>query len=90
MCFFTSTSKELPITSPEGQKSTSEGTKPSIAPECFNGDVLENYMWSQTGSEVDVRVPVPSSVSGKDVTVEIKNNSLKVALKNTHKEGNHV
>ena len=68
-------------------RSNSDGAeKCNAAPECFNGGVLENYMWSQTGGEVDVRIPVPVTVKGKDVLVEIKNTYLKVALKST-KEG---
>ena len=39
-------------------------------------------MWSQTGSEVDVRVPVAGNIKGKDILVEIKDKYLKVALKN--------
>jgi hypothetical protein len=56
--------------------------KPPNAAECFNGAVLEKYMWSQTGSDVDVRIPVAGNIKGKDVCVEIKDKYLKVALKN--------
>ena len=38
-------------------------------------------MWSQTGSDVDVRIPVASDIKGKDVIVDIKDRYLKVALK---------
>ena len=40
-------------------------------------------MWSQTGSDVDVRVPVAGNIKGKDIHVEIKDKYLKVALKHT-------
>ena len=56
--------------------------KPSKEAECFNGAMLENYMWSQTGSDVDVRIPVDSNIKGKNIGVEIKDKYLKVALKN--------
>ena len=39
-------------------------------------------MWSQTGSDVDVRIPVAGNIKGKNVCVEIKDKYLKVALKN--------
>lgn len=61
--------------------------EPLKTSECFNGAVLEKYMWSQTGSDVDVRVPVASDIKGKDLLVEIKDKYLKVALKN--KPGNY-
>ena len=56
--------------------------KPSTVAECFNGGMLENYMWSQTGSDVDVRIPVAGDIKGKNICVEIKDKYLKVALKN--------
>jgi hypothetical protein len=74
LCIFSKTSSEN--TQPEARE-------PSKAAECFNGAMLEKYMWSQTGSDVDVRVPVASNVKGKDLRVEIKDKYLKVALKNT-------
>ena len=86
LAFLLLSSPETATTS-ENLNHNSQGAKPATAPECFNGAVLDNYMWSQTGSEVDVRVPVPITVKGKDVLVEIKNNYLKVALKNTQEEG---
>ena len=39
-------------------------------------------MWSQTGSDVDIRIPVASDIKGKNICVEIKDKYLKVALKN--------
>lgn len=41
-------------------------------PESYNGAVRENYSWSQSITDTDVRVKVPKSVAkGKDVQVEI-------------------
>jgi hypothetical protein len=65
------------------ENTQSEVCEPSKAAECFNGAKLKNYMWSQTGSDVDVRVPVAGSIKGKDIHVEIKDKYLKVALKHT-------
>jgi hypothetical protein len=64
------------------ESSQLKAQKPPNAAECFNGAVLEKYMWSQTGSDVDVRIPVAGNIKGKDVCVEIKDKYLKVALKN--------
>jgi hypothetical protein len=65
------------------ENTQSEVCEPSKAAECFNGAKLKNYMWSQTGSDVDVRVPVAGNIKGKDIHVEIKDKYLKVALKHT-------
>ena len=67
----------------------SDVRKPLKTADCFNGAILENYMWSQTGTDVDVRVPVDSNIKGKDILVEIKDKYLKVALKNTSGECIH-
>lgn len=48
----------------------------------FNGAEYETYCWSQTFSDVDLKVFVPESLKkGKDLEVIIKNNSIKVSLK---------
>ncbi|KAM0751749.1 nuclear movement protein nudC [Meredithblackwellia eburnea MCA 4105] len=39
------------------------------------------YKWKQTLQDVDVSVPVPHGTRARDLTVTIKKNSLKVALK---------
>ena len=59
-----------------------KGLVPGKTADCYNGAVLDNYSWSQTISDVEVRIPVPSSVTkGRDVGVEIKSSHLKVWLK---------
>lgn len=54
--------------------------EPSKSAECFNGAVLDSYMWSQTGTDVDVRVHVPANIKGKDLQVDLKDKYIKVAL----------
>lgn len=50
--------------------------------DCFNGAVLKNYSFSQSLTDVDIRVPVPAGVrKSKDLTVDIKPTALHVALK---------
>lgn len=39
------------------------------------------YKWRQTLSDVDLVIPVPAGTRGKQLLVEIKKSSLKVALK---------
>ena len=39
------------------------------------------YNWTQTLEEIDLRVPLPMALKGKDLIVEIKRKHLKVAIK---------
>ena len=55
---------------------------PGKSSECYNGAVLDRYSWSQTIKDIEVKIPVPSSITkGRDVGVEIKTSHLKVWLK---------
>lgn len=67
----------------EGNKdSESKGLIPGKSADCYNGAVLDRYSWSQTTTDIEVKIPVPSSVTkGRDVGVEIKSSHLKVWLK---------
>ena len=69
---------------PENSKSSDEGKglMPGKSAECYNGAVLDRYSWSQTIKDIEVKIPVPSSITkGRDVGVEIKTSHLKVWLK---------
>jgi hypothetical protein len=46
----------------------------------YNGAAMENYKWSQTINDIDVRVPVPEGTKGKDVKVDIRGDYLRVEL----------
>lgn len=62
--------------------SESKGLIPGKSADCYNGAVLDRYSWSQTIKDIEVKIPVPSSVTkGRDVGVEIKSSHLKVWLK---------
>ena len=39
------------------------------------------YKWTQTIQDVDITIPVPGNLKGRDITVELKKMSLKVAVK---------
>ncbi|XP_066304614.1 nudC domain-containing protein 3-like [Branchiostoma lanceolatum] len=50
--------------------------------ESWNGAVRENYKWAQHIHEVEIRVHVPQNIKkAKECVVDIKNNFLKVAIK---------
>lgn len=64
------------------KNSESKGLIPGKSADCYNGAVLDRYSWSQTIKDIEVKIPVPSSVTkGRDVGVEIKSSHLKVWLK---------
>ena len=57
--------------------------------DAFNGGVTENYSWSQTISDVDVKILVPSNIKkSKDLSIEIRTDSISVKLRNDPPTGN--
>ena len=46
----------------------------------YNGAQMENYKWSQTITDIDVRVPVPEGTTAKNLKVDIRSDHLKVVL----------
>lgn len=55
--------------------------KPSdLVSDTYNGAVMENYKWSQSMTDLDVRVPVPPGAKARDVKVDIRNDYLRVEL----------
>ena len=58
--------------------------------DCFNGGITDKYSWSQTISDVDIKIPVPNNIKkAKDVLVEIKGDSVKASLKQDPPPGFH-
>ena len=49
--------------------------------EAYNGGVTENYIWSQTLLDIDIKVPLPKGTKARDLDVEIGLQRLRVALK---------
>ncbi|XP_062508121.1 nudC domain-containing protein 3-like isoform X2 [Corticium candelabrum] len=54
--------------------------------DAYNGSVTDNYIWSQSLTDVDIKVLVPAGTRAKDVTVNISNQHLRVALKKPHEK----
>ena len=52
--------------------------------DAYNGSVTENYIWSQSLTDVDIKVPIPPGTKAKELTVDIQNQHLKVSLKKPH------
>lgn len=46
-----------------------------------NGMILDDYSWTQQLSDLQVVVPVPDGIKGKDLVVDIKSKKLKVGIK---------
>ncbi|VDN42017.1 unnamed protein product [Gongylonema pulchrum] len=71
----------------DNEKEEEEGEDPEdkgkLNPNAGNGCDLENYQWTQTLSEIEVRIPfkVGFALKAKDVLVEFGKEKLKVALK---------
>ncbi|XP_047144233.1 nudC domain-containing protein 3 isoform X1 [Hydra vulgaris] len=62
-------------------KNNKGSTSELMSSECYNGGVENTYTWSQNLTDVDIKVPVPSSIKkSSDVTIKIQSNSLKVFL----------
>jgi hypothetical protein len=58
-----------------------EKDKNKLKPNHLNGGTTDTYLWGQTLSEVEVRIPVPPGTPAKLVAVEIKVGHLKAGLK---------
>ena len=59
----------------------SEEDKGKLKPNSGNGADLKNYRWTQTLSELEVRVPLPMKVKARDCVVEFTKKTLKIGLK---------
>lgn len=62
------------------KKKVIKETPEDLISDTYNGAALDDYKWSQTMTDLDVKVPVAPGTKPKDVTVEIKNDHLKVVL----------
>ena len=79
--------KPIPVVAAkEKSPATTKGTP--IADESWNGAVRDNYTWSQTLTDLDLRVIVPKGTTAKDLKIDITTSHLKVVLLNTRDPDN--
>ena len=73
--------------SPDQKESESNLLKPNKG----NGSTIPGkYTWTQTLSEVNITIPLPSNTRGRDLAVDIKKQRLKAALKSPSKDSDIV
>lgn len=69
---------------PDGEEDKDEDKEDDKTPPPLgNGGTTDKYTWTQTLSEVSISVPLPADTKTKNLSVDIKNTSLKITLKST-------
>jgi hypothetical protein len=63
------------------QEDEDDEEKGKLKPNAGNGADLPNYRWTQTLSELEVRVPLPIKVKARDCIVEFTKKTLKIGIK---------
>ncbi|XP_016444390.1 protein BOBBER 1-like [Nicotiana tabacum] len=76
------TQKELDTSSCSLAPKEEEDENKKLKPNKFNGLDVENYTWGQTLQDVTINVFVPPGTKSRFLAVDIKNNFIKVGLKN--------
>jgi len=75
----------IDLPEPKEEDDEKEEDKGKLKPNVGNGADMPNYVWTQTLSEVEIRVPFndvgPAGLRAKDVTVEIQKKHFKIGLK---------
>ena len=72
----------IPSASPAPQPEATPQSEGDLrAPSSTNGGVGPGYRWSQSLKDVDMEVDLPGPTRGRDVTVHVTKNDIKIALK---------
>ncbi|KAK4341534.1 hypothetical protein RND71_040035 [Anisodus tanguticus] len=74
--------QEQPHKESNTNSSSKEEENKKLKPNQFNGLDMENYTWGQTLQDVTINVSVPPGTKSRFLAVDVKNNSIKVGLKN--------
>ncbi|XP_046462134.1 nuclear migration protein nudC-like [Daphnia pulex] len=75
-------SKEVDSTSKKDEEEDPQDAG-KLKPNAGNGCDLPNYRWTQTLSDIEVRIPLPKAgLRSRDLTVDIQKNHLKAGIKN--------
>ena len=75
------TKKQSPKKDSEDLQSKKERAKAfNETSDTYNGAEMDNYKWSQTITELEIKVFLPEGTSGKNVCVDIRSDHLKVEL----------
>ena len=80
-----STTEEPPHPVKEKEKKTKAAAF-NLSSDTYNGAITDNYKWSQTMTDVDIRVPVPDRTVAKHIRVNIRSDHLKVVLLKPHRK----
>ncbi|TNN13285.1 NudC domain-containing protein isoform 1 [Schistosoma japonicum] len=93
----------IPVSPPSSDKdvcdcpsnSTSSGSKNEenesrvyqADPDCYNGATRDNYTWSQTIKDIDIKIKVPESVmNARCVSVNIERKHIRISIRQNGKE----
>jgi len=68
----------IPSNNEDEEKEKDDGR---LKPNTGNGSSTENYSWTQTLEEIEIRVPVPEGTRKRDLEISIKRSHLKITLK---------
>ncbi|XP_028654402.1 nudC domain-containing protein 3 [Erpetoichthys calabaricus] len=80
-------SPKVPVNAAAGNDNLEEGDLEKVQamfqanPDSYNGAVRENYIWSQDYTDLEIKVPVPVTITkGRQVSVNLQSNSIRVAV----------
>jgi len=74
-------STEEPVINIDQEVKTEDEEDDNTPPPVGNGGATDNYVWTQTLAEVEVRVPLPEGTNKKMLDIKITNSNLKVGIK---------